>query len=70
MVAIVMIRSEELVGYTSTINVLKKGNGRVKLANLQLRRMVRKPEASMAAFKKNFTSKTGAQFRRKIKPEI
>lgn len=64
-----MISSEELVGYTSTINV-KKGNGRVKLANLQLRRMVRKPEASMAAFKKNFTSKTAQnQFGQKIKPK-
>ena len=54
MVAIVMIRSEEVVGYIllNTTNVLRKGDVRIKLANFQLRNMVRESEASMAAFKK------------------
>lgn len=70
MVAIVIIRSEELVGYIlfSTVNVLKKGNGRVKLANLQLRRMVRKPESSMAAFKRTLLLKLELSLGRKSNP--
>lgn len=72
MVAIVMIRPEKVVGYIlfNTINVLKKEDGRIKLASLQPRNMMRKSEAPMAAFKKEFTSKIGAQFGQKVKLKI